>query len=83
LTLCWRELDSNLRFRARAGWILPVRFAADSLLEGDGFELVVPRGDRLRFRGFVASSINLSRAREPMVRRLVWGFSCQVVLFGL
>ena len=42
MTLCWRELDSNLRFRARAGWILPVRFAADSLLEGGGFEPSVP-----------------------------------------
>ena len=37
-TLRWRELDSNLRFRARAGSILPVRFVADSLLEGTGFE---------------------------------------------
>jgi hypothetical protein len=43
-TLRWRELDSNLRFRARAGSILPVRFVADSLLEGDGFELPVPPG---------------------------------------
>ena len=43
MTLCWRELDSNLRFRARAGWILPVRFAADSLLERKGFEPSVPR----------------------------------------
>jgi hypothetical protein len=40
-TLCWRELDSNLRFRARAGSILPVRFVADSLLERTGFELLV------------------------------------------
>src|SRR6516162_1137322 len=29
LTLRWRELDSNLRFRARAGSILPVRFVAE------------------------------------------------------
>jgi hypothetical protein len=42
----WRELDSNLRFRARAGSILPVRFVADSLLEGDGFEPSVPRPRR-------------------------------------
>ena len=46
----WRELDSNLRFRARAGSILPVRFVADSLLEEDGFEPTVPltgySGDR-------------------------------------
>src|SRR6516225_10582369 len=39
----WRELDSNLRFRARAGSILPVRFVADSLLEQAGFEPSVPR----------------------------------------
>jgi hypothetical protein len=38
LTLRWRELDSNLRFRARAGSILPVRFVADSLLEESGLE---------------------------------------------
>jgi hypothetical protein len=38
-----RELDSNLRFRARAGSILSVRFVADPLLEGDGFEPSVPR----------------------------------------
>jgi hypothetical protein len=44
----WRELDSNLRFRARAGSILPVRFVADSLLEEDRFELAVPpRRERL------------------------------------
>jgi hypothetical protein len=41
-TLRWRELDSNLRFRARADSILPVRFVADSLLEGTGFEPSVP-----------------------------------------
>jgi hypothetical protein len=41
-TLRWRELDSNLRFRARAGSILPVKFVADSLLEGTGFEPSVP-----------------------------------------
>ena len=28
-----------------------MRFAADSLLEGSGFELSVPRGDRLRVLG--------------------------------
>ena len=49
LTHRWRELDSNLQFRARAGSILPVRFVADSLLEGTGFELLVPRGDGLRW----------------------------------
>jgi hypothetical protein len=42
LILRWRELDSNPRFRARAGSILPVRFVADSLLEGAGFEPSVP-----------------------------------------
>ena len=36
-------LIARCRFRARAASILPVRFVADSLLEGDGFELVVPR----------------------------------------
>ena len=49
LTHRCRELDSNLQFRARAGSILPVRFVADSLLEGTGFELLVPRGDGLRW----------------------------------
>ena len=52
------------------------RFVADSALEGDGFELVVPREDRAsvsRLCRFVASSINVSRAREPMVRRLFAG----------
>jgi hypothetical protein len=38
----WRDLDSNLRFRARAGSILPVGFVADSLLERAGFEPSVP-----------------------------------------
>jgi hypothetical protein len=42
LTRRWRELDSNLRFRARAGSILPVRFVADSLLDATGFEPSVP-----------------------------------------
>ena len=55
-TVCWRELDSNLRFRARAGSILPVRFVADSLLEGDGFELLVPRH---KSRGFPQHSGHL------------------------
>src|SRR6516162_2738637 len=50
-TVCWRELDSNLRFRARAGTILPVRFVADSLLEGDGFEPSVPRPRRALLSG--------------------------------
>ena len=47
------------------------RFATDSPLERAGFELPVPRGVRsdspLEGGGF----------------ELVWGFSCQVVLFGL
>jgi hypothetical protein len=42
MTRRWRELDSNLRFRARAGSILPVRFVADSLLEETRFEPLVP-----------------------------------------
>jgi leucine dehydrogenase len=48
-TLRWREPDSNhrsRRFWARAGSILPVRFVADSLLEGNGFEPSVPRRAR-------------------------------------
>src|SRR5215472_11433696 len=39
-----RLLDVGRRILARDG------FAPDSPLEGDGFELPVPRGDRLRFR---------------------------------
>jgi hypothetical protein len=41
MTRRWRGVDSNFRFRARAGSILPVRFVADSLLERTGFELLV------------------------------------------
>src|SRR3974377_263637 len=37
-----RPPHSVFRFRARAGSILPVRFVADSLLEGAGFEPSVP-----------------------------------------
>jgi hypothetical protein len=50
-----RELDANLWFRARAGSVLPVRFVADSLLEGAGFEPPVPLGEatvRDRFVSF-------------------------------
>ena len=32
---------------------------------------------------FEPSAVMGSAAEELMVRRLVWGFSCQVVLFGL
>jgi hypothetical protein len=49
----------------------------EALAERDeALELVVPREDRAsvsRLRRFVASSINASRAREPMVRRLFAG----------
>jgi hypothetical protein len=68
LTRRWRELDSNLRFRASAGSILPVKFVADSLLEGDGFELSVPplrgvassrRGEELGLSGWFSTSTGL------------------------
>jgi hypothetical protein len=50
-TLCWREKDSDPRSPARKTTlrdcllIEEVRFAADSPLEGDGFEPSVPRGE--------------------------------------
>src|SRR6267142_1735322 len=50
LTRRWREQDSNPRSPARETTlrdcllIAKVRFAADSPLEGDGFEPSVPRG---------------------------------------
>jgi hypothetical protein len=46
LTRRWRELESNLRFRARAGSILPARFVADSLLEEAGFRTFRPPRDQ-------------------------------------
>ena len=61
LTRCWRELDSNLRFRARAGSILPVRFVTDSLLEGTGFEPPVPPRKRRPSREPPRPTIVVSR----------------------
>src|SRR5580704_3350013 len=44
------------------------------MLEGDGFELPVPRSETM-ISAF-------AKGKEAARTRLVWGFSCQAVVFG-
>jgi hypothetical protein len=49
-TLPWSKVDSNSGSHPRATPPAATRFVADSALEGDGFELLVPRHKSRGFR---------------------------------